>query len=68
MGTLALGLIDVLCFTPDRFSISFGFSDVLQLGLQPLSLLFAAVYYFLNKDESNHFIRRHLLPPPSPQE
>jgi hypothetical protein len=65
-GLLLLGLFDVANFTPDRFSMGFGFGDAVRISVQPLSLLVAVVYYLLNPAESRRLLRTYVLPAPSP--
>ncbi|GAA4386008.1 hypothetical protein GCM10023186_30070 [Hymenobacter koreensis] len=69
LGMLLLGLLDVLSFTPDRFSVGMGFGSV-RAGIQPLSLLFILGFYLLNRRSSKRLLSRlrtQMLPPPSPQ-
>ncbi|GAB3833202.1 hypothetical protein [Hymenobacter jeollabukensis] len=67
IGMLLPGLLDLLSFTPDRISLGFGVTDAFRLSIQPLSLLFIAAYYFLNRTSSRRFLRAYVLPAPTQQ-
>ncbi|GGG49920.1 hypothetical protein [Hymenobacter glacieicola] len=60
--TLTLGLFNFANFTPDKTSVGIG-----PIGIQPLSLLLIAIYYFLNKRSAHRLLRAYVLPSPSPQ-
>jgi hypothetical protein len=71
VGMLALGLLNIIHFTPDQVSITLGFSDAVSIRVEPLSLVFIISYYFLNRNRANKplrkFLRTYVLPSPSPQ-
>jgi hypothetical protein len=64
-GTLLLGLFNVANFMPDATSFGLNFGD-LRLALQPFSLLLFVISYFLNRSAANAFVRKYLVPAPTP--
>ncbi|RYY20614.1 MAG: hypothetical protein EOO36_02880 [Cytophagaceae bacterium] len=65
IGTLLLGFFNVANFMPDATSFGLNFGD-LRLAIQPFSLLLLIFCYFLNRPVANAFIRKYLLPAPTP--
>ena len=64
--TLLLSLFHLINLLPGSFNVGLGFGD-LQVGVEPFSLLLLVGYYFLNRTSANTFIRKYLLPAPTPQ-
>ena len=50
---------------PDATSFGLNFGD-LRLSIQPFSLLLLIFSYFLNRSAANAFIRKYLIPAPTP--
>ncbi|MGI4870251.1 MAG: hypothetical protein ACRYFX_03625 [Janthinobacterium lividum] len=63
--TLLLGLFNLANFTPDEYRVALGFGD-LRLAVQPFVGLLLLVYYALNSQAINGFIRHYVVPPASP--
>jgi len=64
--TLLLSLFRLLNFLPTSIGAGFSFGE-LKVGIEPLSLLLLAGYYFLNRTSANAFIRKYFLPVPTPE-
>jgi hypothetical protein len=63
-GMLFLSLFSIVNYTPDEYSITFGLSDLLQIKLQPISLLFIGIYYYLNRLTIRRLMRTYLMQEP----
>jgi hypothetical protein len=65
--TLLLALFNLLCFLPFLTSIWIALGGV-HLGVNPLMLLLLTFFNLLNRPAANAFIRKYVLPAPSPQQ
>lgn len=65
--TLLLALFNLAAFLPTSTTIGLAFGS-LRVGLNPFALLLLVGYYFSNRAAANAFIRKNLLPAPTPQQ
>lgn len=64
--TLLLSVFHLLNFLPTAINIGLGFGE-LSVGIEPFSLLLLIGYYLLNRSSANAFVRRYVLPAPTPE-
>lgn len=65
--TLLAALFNLLSFLPFTTSVGITVADV-RLGINPLVLVLLLVFYSLNRPAANTFIRKYLVPAPTPQQ
>lgn len=63
---LLLSVFHLVNFLPISFTMGLGFGE-LKVGVDPVNLLLLVGYYFLNRTSANVFIRKYLLPAPTPK-
>ncbi len=63
--TLLLSLFNLVVFLPITLSMGLSFGDI-SIGLNPFALVLLIAYYFLNRSAVHTFIRKYVLPAPTP--